>query len=344
MAEPAPSEGDGSEGRRRALADWVKVTTGSKRSALATRLDRWRAANPVLDAGLLVYDRDRQMAGTVVSSALAFRLFLFFVPTVLAGVGLLGFVVSWADAEEINETSGLTGTLAGFVRDALAQSGSARWIAIFTGLFGMATAGRSLAKVLVASSALAWGTELRQKARARVVATVIGLVTALVLMATIVNRLTKESVALGGLGLVSAAAVYGVGWLILARQLPRTTSDPGAGIPGAVLVGVAVGFLQALTQLVLPARISSASSLYGALGGAVAVLGWFFIVGRTMVLSFAVDAVAYERFGSLSRVVFALPVVRVLPRRSPAVRRFFDLDAGDEPDPSAGAADRSDEA
>ena len=326
-APPEPTgQDEAAAARRRALGEWVKATTGTRRSALAQRLDRWRAGNRLLDLGLAVVDRDRQMAGTVVSSALAFRLFLFFVPTLLAGVGILGFLASVLDADDVNSGAGLTGTLARSVRDAMSQSGSARWFAVLVGLFGMASAGRSLSKVLLASSALAWGAPLRQKARARVVAAVVGLLTSIVFMATLVNRLARESAALGGLGLVSASVLYVAAWLVLARGLPRTTGDPGAGLPGAVVVGVSVAVLQAVAQLVLPARISDASSLYGALGGAVTVLGWFFFVGRAMVVSFAVEAVLYERSGSVSQVVFGWPVLRALPRRSPAVRRFFELD------------------
>ena len=44
-----------------------------------------------------LYDRDRDSAGTVVSSAIAFRLFLFFVPMLLFVVGVLGFFAEHVD-------------------------------------------------------------------------------------------------------------------------------------------------------------------------------------------------------------------------------------------------------
>jgi hypothetical protein len=50
--------------------------------------------------------------------------------------------------------------------------------------------------------------------------------------------------------------------------------------------------------------------------------------------------VIYERFGSISQFVFGLPVVRILPRKSAWIRRFFDLDPAepskpsDDPEPS----------
>ena len=54
-------------------------------------------------------------------------------------------------------------------------------------------------------------------------------------------------------------------------------------------------------------------------------LGWIFFVGRAMVLGMALDAAVFERFGSISRFVFELPIVRLLPRHSRWVRNFFDL-------------------
>ena len=48
--------------------------------------------------------------------------------------------------------------------------------------------------------------------------------------------------------------------------------------------------------------------------------------GRAMVLGMSLDAVIYERFGSISQFVFGLPVIRILPRKSAWIRRFFDLE------------------
>ena len=47
------------------------------------------------------------------------------------------------------------------------------------------------------------------------------------------------------------------------------------------------------------------------------------------------DAVIYELFGSTSTFVFGLPVLRLMPRRWPRFRRFFEL-PDDGPEPTAG--------
>ena len=71
--------------------------------------------------------------------------------------------------------------------------------------------------------------------------------------------------------------------------------------------------------------LARASRLYGAIGVTVVV----FILGRAIVLAVSVNAVVFERFGSITQVVFRLPGLRVLPRRSKRARRLLGLDADD---------------
>ena len=40
----------------------------------------------------------------------------------------------------------------------------------------------------------------------------------------------------------------------------------------------------------------------------------------------SINAVVYERFGSISQFVFSLPVLRALPRKWEWVGRFFQLE------------------
>ena len=51
-----------------------------------------------------------------------------------------------------------------------------------------------------------------------------------------------------------------------------------------------------------------------------------------MMFSLSVDAVIYERFGSITQFVFSLPLLRILPRKSPKLRKLFGLK---KPDGSA---------
>jgi uncharacterized BrkB/YihY/UPF0761 family membrane protein len=182
--------------------------------------------------------------------------------------------------------------------------------------------------VLVAASCLAWRLPVRPKASVRAIITVIGLLLGLAMALVLVNKLFDEfGIAIAGISLAAAFAVHLVIWTVMSLVLPRSSNDPGAVIPGAILVATTLTVLEAVSTLILPDRIARASQVYGAIGASLVALGWLFIVSRVMVLSLAVNAVIHERFGSVSQFVFSLPGMRWLASRSEWLRRFFDLEA-----------------
>ena len=295
----------------------------------ATTARRWLARYqglPAVDIVLGTFRRDRRAAGSVMSSALGFRLFLFFLPLLLLTIGVAGFASEVVDARSANRAAGISGGLATQVGTAFHQSGLTRWVAVLLGVWGLLVAGRSLSRVLYAASAAAWGLPVGNTARFRAVGAVAGLVGTIGLIAILIDRV-RDSLGLGlaSISFVPALVVYTIAWLGVSMLLPRVTADPGALLPGCVLVGITLTVMHAISELYLPDHIDRASQLYGAFGTTVVTLGWFFILGRAIIISIELNAAVYDRYGSISRVVFSLPVLRILARRSPWVRRFFDL-------------------
>jgi uncharacterized BrkB/YihY/UPF0761 family membrane protein len=325
-AAPVDPAGDDGTGVR-AVLERSRERIATEQAHLNELIERYHD-RPLLDVALRIYQRDRESAGSVVGSAVAFRLFLFFVPLTLFVVGILGFLARWIEPADLNSTAGLGGTLAAQINTAMSAPNSTRWIATIAGLFGMAWAGRSLSKVLVTASCLAWQIPVTTKASLRVIGSIIGLIAAIVLVGSAVNR-NRDHYGPGAasLSFLAVTALYGIAWMALSTLLPKATRDPGALLPGALLVGVVLAVMQAVSQLYLPGKLDRASELYGALATTIVTLGWFFFLGRAMVFGLTLDAVMYERFGSISRFVFGLPLVRVLPRRSHWIRTFFDLPA-----------------
>ncbi|HYN32462.1 MAG TPA: YihY/virulence factor BrkB family protein [Ilumatobacteraceae bacterium] len=303
--------------------------TAKARTAEATEwAARLRERSVMVEAAFVIYERDRVSAGSVLGSAIAFRLFLFFVPTVVFGVGLLGAISGYVEPDTVTDTASLTGALADQVRTALSQSSTAAYLTLLSGLFLMVTAGRSLAKALVASSSLVWLTGGKVTAKVRIVAIVIGLSASLTLTSLVTSRIRNEfGLAATGLSFGLSLVLYALILVVLMAALPRRTPDPGALLPGAVLASLVLNGLLAVSQFYLPRQFSGASELYGGIGVTVVTLGWLFFVGRILALSFAMNAALFDRFGSLSQGVFSLPMLRSLPPRSERVRNYFGLDA-----------------
>jgi hypothetical protein len=91
------------------------------------------------------------------------------------------------------------------------------------------------------------------------------------------------------------------------------------------LLGLGFAVLQWFMQIYLPGKIARTTDTMGSLAATVATLGYFFLIGRLMSASFVVNAITFQRWGSISQVVFALPIVRRLPKRFPKLEQFFDL-------------------
>ncbi|MET1002846.1 MAG: YhjD/YihY/BrkB family envelope integrity protein [Acidimicrobiia bacterium] len=285
-----------------------------------------------VDVAVRLYQRDRESAGTMLGSAIAFRLFFFFVPFLLFFVGLAGFLSGWVDADDVDDQVGLSGSLSSQVHAAFEQNHGTRWIAIATGLFGMIKTGRTLSRVLSAASAIAWRLPVTRKTSMKLVGAIAGLVTSVGLVSVIVNRIRGEwGVGASSVSFLGALAFYFVAWFALFLLLPRATNDPSVLLPGAALVALTLAVMQLISHVYLPNRLSHASELYGAIGTTIVTLGWFFFLGRAIVVANELNAAVYERLGSLSEFVFALPVFRSIARRSPWIRRFFDLENPAEP-------------
>jgi uncharacterized BrkB/YihY/UPF0761 family membrane protein len=332
MLEPSRTTDDPGD-QRAGKAD--RDLTAFRRLARATqtRLSpgrQWLARYehiPVVDVIGGIYKRDRESAGPVLGSAIAFRLFLFFVPLLLLIVGIAGFASALVTAGTVSRTAGIYGSLGAEISQAFHQPGFTRWLAVLFGLFGVVTAGRSLSRVLRAASAAAWRLPLSgSRASLRAAGVVAGLICGMALIAILVNRVREDAgLGIAGLTFVPALVIYGLAWLGVSMMLPRATQDPGALLPGSLLVALTITVMHAVSEFYLPDRLSRASELYGAIGATVVTLGWFFILGRAIVLAMELNAAIFERYGSISQLVFSLPFFRVLARRSARVRSFFGL-------------------
>src|SRR5271169_1281504 len=73
---------------------------------------------PVVGVIAGTYRRDRESAGSVLGSAIAFRLFLFFVPLLLLVVGIAGFASGFVNVRDVSQTAGIYGSLGAQINEA----------------------------------------------------------------------------------------------------------------------------------------------------------------------------------------------------------------------------------
>jgi uncharacterized BrkB/YihY/UPF0761 family membrane protein len=254
---------------------------------------------PVVEVLRQVVRRDRAIGGELIGSAIAFRLFLYFVPFLLFVVRLVG-VLSSPDGSALTRTAEQSGALDGQVRTVLEPPGTTRWLALITCLLVMIWAGRALSRVLVLASRLAWRLPADERASMGVVGTLAGIVTAIALVAIIVNQIYADwGLAASSGSFIVAFGCYATAWFAVLVFLPHRPAHPMALVPGALLVAAALSAMQAVSGLYLNARYDQASHLYGALGATVVTLGWFFLIGRALTFGMALNAVVWDRVGAV---------------------------------------------
>ena len=287
-----------------------------------------RHRKATFDLAVELRDRDRDAFASVLGSAIALRLFLFTVSVLVALVSFLNLLVGDWGMENLLSSSGVTGQVADEVEEATRQNTGRDVGLLLTGFVLSLSAGRGLTRVLAACSAGAWRLDARAaKPTVRVAARVTALSALLIVAGSGLTRLRDAygiAVAAGSIAL--NIVVVGIGWFFVCLSLPRRTRDPGAMIPGAVIFGVVITAVQWFMHFYLPRRIANASEVMGSIGFSVATLGYLFVIGRVMAGSIVVNAVVWERFGTISELVFSLPLIRRLPDRFPRIATFFDLE------------------
>jgi uncharacterized BrkB/YihY/UPF0761 family membrane protein len=79
-------------------------------------------------------------------------------------------------------------------------------------------------------------------------------------------------------------------WLLASLHLPHGGVTWTALLPGAVVVAVGFQGIHLLTVLWISHKLESASAAYGALGVALVLLMWLYLLGRLIVVSAMLNA------------------------------------------------------
>ncbi|HEX5586541.1 MAG TPA: YhjD/YihY/BrkB family envelope integrity protein, partial [Acidimicrobiia bacterium] len=280
---------------------WVRSEQVRVNAAVDTTRDRLEQARPKskwVDVGFRAWEHDTSSGGAVIAGAVAFRVFLFLVPYVF--VGVVGFGVASEAADEdpgrLAREAGIGGLIAKAVGGAADLSGFERATALVVGLFALFLGAKALVKVLRISYGMVWSVRPSKLKKTTLPALgAIGLTTLALLSAALVGFLRHEGVLLAIVGFTLTTAVPFTVALIVAWYLPRRARTWQELVPGAVVVAVGAQLLHIVTVLWIAHVLESKTDTYGAIGAALAILLWAYLLGRLIIASAVIDATLWLR-------------------------------------------------
>jgi uncharacterized BrkB/YihY/UPF0761 family membrane protein len=262
------------------------------------RLERARPRSPLIDAGFRAMDRDVETGGVVLSGAVAFRIFLFLIPYVFVAVVGFGVAADAAnrDPQDLARSSGIGGLVAKAVGGAADLSGFARASALVVGLIALLLGTRALYKVLRIVFALIWGVPAgKPKSQAKAVLAVLGLATAAFTFSATLDVIGNGSILWRVVGLAIGSVIPFTVALVTNLLLPHQPVRWPDLVPGALFLTVGVLGLHIVTVVWIAHEVESKTDTYGAIGVALALLLWAYLLGRLITASAVVNASLWQR-------------------------------------------------
>jgi membrane protein len=163
-------------------------------------------------------------------------------------------------------------------------------------LFALYFGAKGLLKVLRVSYGMIWNVRPSKLKKTTVpILAVIGLTTLALLAAALVGSLRHEGLLLAIVGFVFTTGIpFGIA-LLAAWYLPRRARTWQELAPGAVLVALGIQLLHMVTVLWIAHVLESKTDTYGAIGAALAILLWAYLLGRLITAAAVIDATLWLR-------------------------------------------------
>ena len=307
-AAPLPPPDPTTLGRAQPVAtpkrmDRLRATAAAARAKGDEWLGELETARPrhrTIDVAFVSIERDSIAGGPVLAAAVAFRIFLFLVPYVFVLVYGLGLFSSATDSDphDVAAKMGIVGLMASTIDVAADQSLLTRISIFVVALYALFSTAKTFLKVLAAVHGLAWQIRpprLRKLTKPALL--FILLVTLAIGLVQVINWLRDRSFIAGlGAEILFIAVPAGV-WLLVSMRF--FVHAPEAGwrdlLPGALLVGVGVQILHLVTVYWITHLLEAKSEAYGAIGAALAILFWAYLLGRVLAASAVLNAGAWQQ-------------------------------------------------
>jgi uncharacterized BrkB/YihY/UPF0761 family membrane protein len=264
------------------------------------RLEDARPRSRTIDSAFRAASHDTETGGGVLAAAVAFRVFLFMLPYVFVVVVAfdLGANLSSQSPAHLAKRSGIGGLMGKALSGSASHlNGFGRFVALAIGVFALIKGGRSLLKTLRTIHGLVWHVRVPRATRPmRQVGVMIALITIVLLANAMITRIPKVIIG-ERLMLIGAFIVVPFGfWLIMSMLLPHAAgADTKDLLPGAVLFGVGAFAMHLFTIYYVSYSMQKKSDLYGAIGAALTLLLWAYVLGRLMTASAVLNASIWAR-------------------------------------------------
>ena len=266
---------------------------------LGRQLEEARPRYRSIDVLFVSIQRDTLAGGSVLAAAVAFRVFLFVVPYVFVVVYALGLAssASGSDPQDLAREAGIVGLLASTITAAATQSVWTRVVIFVAAVYTLFSGSRSFLKVLAVTHALAWQLPPQRRKMAKPALIFIVIVTAAFIVFQLILWLRDQSFIAGLLAEVVFIAVPTLLWLVLSlRFFAHATGATWRDLlPGAVLVGVGIQVLHFVTVYWIARLLESKTETYGAIGAALAILFWAYLLGRVFAAAAVLNAAAWQQ-------------------------------------------------
>jgi uncharacterized BrkB/YihY/UPF0761 family membrane protein len=300
---PPPVEPDADDSvtrsrMNRLRAEQAKVVDRVERTR--RRLEESRPKSKFLDALFGAVESDVAAGGGVLAGAVAFRVFLFLVPYVFMLVAVFGLGASAADEDPgtLARKSGIGGVAAKAFAGVGDLSTGERVLSFVVAGFALLLATRALLKVLRIVHALIWRTRAgKVPSMARAAGALVLIVTFALAVSVLIGKLRGESVLLGLVATILWVLLPVAVWLFVSWHMPHAPDAPWtAFLPGAVVFGLGLGALHLVTVYWIARQVEHKTSTYGAIGFALALLLWAYLLGRLVTTSAVINETLWSRY------------------------------------------------
>jgi len=290
--------GDPSAGSPHGAGGKIKAARGrmvDEADHLRQRLEDARPRSRTIDSAFRSLAHDTESGGGVLAAAAGFRVFLFMIPFVFTIVVAadVGAGISSKSTESVAKKSGIGGLMAKAIGASASHlTGWSRLFALLAGLVYVFIAGRALLKTLRIIHGLVWHVPTRKPAKAtRQVLSLIALIALSMALNVAAGhipiRVPLERLAILGIYTLIPCTV----WLIISLMLPHARdADWKNLLPGAVAFGVGTFAMHLFTVYYIARSMQKKSATYGAIGAALSLLLWAYVLGRIMTASAVVNA------------------------------------------------------